>query len=119
MSRALQNTIILLANFDKTVKKARAEDFVYLDPPYHPVSETALFTAYTKEGFGKKEQEKLAKVFSQLTSKGVHVLESNSDTRLIKKLYRDYAQVVVKAKRAISCDATKRGEINELLIKSY
>jgi DNA adenine methylase len=32
-------------------EKAVKDDFVYLDPPFHPVSNTANFTSYTNNGF--------------------------------------------------------------------
>ena len=93
--------------------------FVYLDPPYDPVSDTASFTGYNKGGFDKNEQIRLKKCCDELTKKGIKFMLSNSATDFIKELYEGYNISVVKAKRAINSDASKRGAIEEVLIRNY
>ena len=93
--------------------------FVYLDPPYDPVSDTANFTGYNKDGFGRSEQMRLRQCCDELNRRGVRFLLSNSATDFIKDLYRDYDIRIVKAKRAINADASKRGAIAEVLIRNY
>lgn len=93
--------------------------FVYLDPPYDPVSDTASFTGYHKDGFDKKEQTRLKQSCDELTKRGVKFMLSNSATDFIKDLYKDYYITIVKAKRAINSDASKRGAIEEVLIRNY
>jgi DNA adenine methylase len=121
VSASLKNAEIRCVDFGSAVKKARKEDFIYFDPPYQPLSETAYFTDYTAEGFGLDEQKRLALTFQDLHNRGCFVLESNSDVETIRNLYShpDYCIDVVKAKRAISCDPEGRGEIAELLIRNY
>lgn len=90
--------------------------FVYLDPPYMPISSSSSFTGYTEGGFGYDKQVELKEECDKLNSKGVHFLQSNSDCEEIRELYKDYRIKIVKAKRAINSDAKKRGQINEVLI---
>jgi len=92
---------------------------VYLDPPYHPVSETARFTQYTAEDFGPEDQERLAGVFRELDRRGCLVMLSNSDTEFIRSLYRGYDVRTVRAKRAINSKAERRGPVSELVIRNY
>ena len=89
------------------------------DPPYLPVSTTANFTSYSKEGFGETNQIKLYEVFKELDHRGCKVMLSNSYTRFILDLYKEFRIIEVKAKRAINSDATKRGEIKEVLVLNY
>lgn len=106
-------------DFAKTLRRVEAGSFVYLDPPYDPVSDTASFTGYHKGGFGQGEQLRLKQCCDGLTRRGVRFLLSNSATPFIRELYRDYEIRIVKAKRAINADATKRGAIEEVLIRNY
>ena len=91
----------------------------YLDPPYDPVSDTASFTGYSKGGFDKNEQLRLKRCCDDLTRRGVKFVLSNSATDFIKDLYQDYEILVVKAKRAINADASRRGAVEEVLIRNY
>lgn len=106
-------------DFEKTLKRVNKGGFVYLDPPYDPVSDTANFTGYNKGGFNRKEQERLKECCDELTRRGVKFMLSNSATAFIKELYRDYDITIVKAKRAINSNASKRGAVEEVLIRNY
>jgi len=121
VSEALQIAELGRVDFGEAVRAAKRGDFVYFDPPYQPLSETAYFTEYTAEGFGEEEQARLAQVFRELHERGCLVLQSNSSHKLIRDLYSDSDFVIesVRAKRAISCDPAGRGEIEELLIRNY
>jgi DNA adenine methylase len=110
---------ILNADFAETVTTASQGDFVYFDPPYDPVSDTASFTGYDMNGFNQDEQERLKSVVDELTAKGCKVLLSNAYTEFIRDLYKDYNHVRVTATRAINSNAKKRGKINEILIMNY
>ena len=92
--------------------------FVYLDPPYMPLSETSAFTGYTQGGFDYGEQVRLKEQCDELISQGIHFLQSNSDCAEIRDLYSDHHFKIktVKAKRAINSKGNHRGEINEVLI---
>jgi len=119
VSRALQYTEIILGDFSKALDFASPGTFIYLDPPYHPLSETANFTSYTSNSFGADDQRRLAEVFKQLDERGCKVMLSNSDTPFIRELYKGYDIKVVYARRAINCYAEKRGPISELVIRNY
>ena len=95
---------------------AHPGDFVYLDPPYMPLSESSSFTSYTDKGFSYKEQVRLRNECNKLRDKGISFIESNSDCKAIRELYKDYNIVTVKASRSINSKALKRGKINEVLI---
>jgi DNA adenine methylase len=84
------NTIIIqLGDYKKILLgNAKEGDFIYLDPPYNPVSSTAYFTKYTNNGFSYKDQEELATVFRKLDNRRCKVLLSNSDTQFIRELLR-------------------------------
>jgi DNA adenine methylase len=119
VSSALQNVEILCNDFDKCLKLAKKEDFIYFDPPYQPLNKTSSFTSYTKEPFDEKEQVKLSKVFRVLDKIGCRIMLSNSDTSFIRKLYKNFRIEVVFAKRAINCKRSGRGEIKELVVLNY
>ena len=106
-------------DYEKTINSLKKGTFVYLDPPYDPVSDTSSFTGYNKGGFNKKEQERLKKCCDSLDDKGIKFLLSNSATDFIKRLYKDYEINIVKAKRSINSVSNKRGQIDEVLVKNY
>lgn len=106
-------------DFAETLKRVGKGCFVYLDPPYDPVSDTASFTGYNKGGFDRSEQVRLKQCCDELNKRGVKFMLSNSSTEFIRDLYRDYNITTVKAKRAINSDARKRGAIEEVLITNY
>ena len=103
------------------VEKAEKDDFVYLDPPFYPISNTANFTNYTNNGFTFEDQKELACIFNELTDKGCKVLLSNSNTEEIKRLYSNYAHLtqVIDVNRSINSVASKRVGHTELLIRNY
>jgi DNA adenine methylase len=116
VSQALRNVEIHLGSFEICLDFAKQDDFVYLDPPYHPLSDTALFTSYTKSSFDKASQKKLFEVFKELDKRGCYVMLSNSYSEFILDLYKDYQIIILKAKRNINSNSLKRGLINEVLI---
>ena len=83
-------------------KKAKANDFVYFDPPYVPVSVTSNFTAYTNGGFGSLEQAVLRDLALELKRKNVHVTLSNSEHPLVRELYKDFKVRSIQVGRAIN-----------------
>ncbi|MDN5345013.1 MAG: adenine methylase [Clostridia bacterium] len=116
---ALQGARIIPGDFSQVLQYARPGDFVYLDPPYQPVSATAYFTSYTATAFSEEDQERLAGVFRALDRRQCQVMLSNSDTDLIRKLYRGYDIQEVSARRAINCRPERRGPVTELVIRNY
>ena len=106
-------------DFEEAVKGIRKGSFVYFDPPYDPVSDSANFTGYDKGGFDKDEQMRLKKLCDKLNNRGVKFLLSNSSTEFILDLYKDYNITIVKAKRSINSKGDGRGDVNEVLVKNY
>ena len=78
---------ILNKNYKDALKGVKKGDFVYLDPPYMPLTKTAFFTGYTKDGFSDEDHIELKELCDELTKKGVKFLLSNSTAPLIKELY--------------------------------
>jgi len=122
-SAALKGVEITCGDFAQAVKGAKAGDLVYFDPPYIPVTTTADFTSYTAEGFDGDAQKRLLVEADILTHRGVHVIISNSDTPHTRKLLEyipgraDFWQLhEVQARRAVNCNAKKRGKVGELII---
>ena len=113
------NIIFTCQDFEAALQSAEKGDFVYLDPPYDPVSETASFTEYDKGGFDRGEQIRLKKVCDKLNEKGIKFLLSNSATDFIMDLYKDYKIKIIKAKRAINSKPDRRGDVDELLVMNY
>lgn len=115
-----RNPITLLnEDFEVTLVLAQRDDFIYLDPPYDPISNTASFTGYHLKGFNRDEQIRLKAVFDDLTRRGCSVLLSNSATKFICELYQEYRIDIIAATRAINSDGTKRGKTEEVLIMNY
>ncbi|MBR3860554.1 MAG: DNA adenine methylase [Oscillospiraceae bacterium] len=106
-------------DYSEVLEKVPRGTFVYLDPPYDPVSETANFTGYSKGGFDQTEQIRLRECCDELNERGIKFMLSNSATDFIKSQYNAYNITVVKAKRAINSDATKRGEVEEVVVRNY
>lgn len=93
--------------------------FVYLDPPYDPVSSTSNFTGYSKGGFSKDEQARLRRCCDELDRRGIKFMLSNSATPYIKEQYSKYNISVVHAKRAINSIGNKRGDVDEVVVRNY
>ena len=116
-SAALANVELVAGDFERVASRARAGDFVYFDPPYVPLSRTSAFTAYAPGGFDLDAQSRLAAFFGKLAARGVALLLSNSDVPEIRKLYARYRIDTIEATRVINCKATRRGPVNELLVR--
>ena len=110
---------ILEGDFVDAVEHAKAGDFVYFDPPYDPFDEKDTFTSYTKFNFSKEDQIRLAKLYKELSNKGVYVMLSNHNTKLINELYQEFNINVVNAKRMINSDSNGRGNVEEVIITNY
>jgi len=115
-SEALQDIEIWAGDFDELSSRALPGDFVYFDPPYVPVTDTADFTSYTSDGFGWEDQCRLAATFDALARRGVHVILSNSDVPAVRDLYRGYRIESVQAARSVNCNAGKRGKVGEVVV---
>jgi DNA adenine methylase len=113
------NIKILTVDFEDILKSLDRNSFVYLDPPYHPISESSNFTGYVQGGWDIFDQIRLREACDNLTTRGVKFLLSNSASGFIRDQYKLYNISTVKAMRYINVDAEKRGEIDEVLIRNY
>jgi DNA adenine methylase len=118
-SRMLEGVTLMHADFEQIVRTAKRGDFVYFDPPYHPLSKTARFTDYTTGGFSFEDQKRLARVYRRLSDRGVRLMLSNSSMPEIKKLYDGLSIHIVPAKRSINCDGQKRTGVTEIIVTNY
>ena len=124
-AEALGKARLQAQNFLCVVDDAEPGDLVYMDPPYHPLSKTASFTSYDKNGFGVADQEALADVIVELDRLGVKIMLSNSKTPLIQKLYPQNKFRVelrveeVRARRSVNSKASGRGKVAELIISNF
>ena len=110
---------LLCTDFEKALQDAEKGSFVYLDPPYDPVSDSANFTSYARQGFSREEQKRLKAVCDKLDKKGAKFLFSNAATEFIKDLYQDYRIEIIKARRTVNSNPEKRGQVDEVLIRNY
>ena len=117
-SATLAGAKLRAEDFAEACARARPGDFVYLDPPYQPLSATSAFTKYTGADFGFADQERLRDTFDELTARGVPALLSNSSHADIHDLYRDYEMERVPMGRAINSNGRGRAPIDELLISN-
>jgi DNA adenine methylase len=119
-SSALKRATINVYPFDMTLEDAKtSQDFVYFDPPYHPISATSCFTSYCRYSFHQSDQIRLRDTFVELARRGVKVMLSNSDCPFIRELYQDFTIHTIYASRAINSNAQRRGKISEVLVTSY
>ncbi len=108
-------------DFGSVLDKAKKGDFVYFDPPYQPISQTANFTSYTTRDFTINDLKRLSKVCQDLDSRGCKILLSNSNCKEVTQTFSKNSWKVVKiqANRAINSNSKKRTGHTELLIKNY
>lgn len=123
ISKVLKNVTIVCGDYSLAKDFIDQNTFVYLDPPYRPISETAAFTSYNSDTFDDSEQTRLAKFIDEINLKGSKIVLSNSDPKNVNKndtffddLYKEYKIKRVSATRMINSKADNRGKINELLI---
>lgn len=122
----LQHTTILCGDFTICAPYVDRHTFVYLDPPYRPISKTASFTAYSRHAFDDADQKRLAIFFRELDRVGAKVMLSNSNPKnenpedtFFEELYAGYRISTVMAARAINSNGQKRGHVSELVITNY
>lgn len=118
-STMLKNVKILNRDFEQAIKSATNGDFIYFDPPYHPVSKTAGFTDYNSNGFTFDDQKRLAAVFKNLSKKGVFLMLSNSKVTEIEDLFAGFNIDTVDAKRFINCNGQRRSGTKEIIVTNY
>jgi DNA adenine methylase len=101
-SDALIGATITSGDFRATLEKPRAGDFVYLDPPYLPLSDTSKFFLYTEKRFRAPDLAELASICRDLTERGVSWIMSNRDTEQVRVLFADHTIVRFTARRSVA-----------------
>ena len=123
ISKLLQNVEIKCGDYKQCLDFICENTFVYIDPPYRPLTMTSSFTSYSENEFGDTQQIELAKFTEQIAQKGAIIAASNSDPKNIDEndnffdeIYGSFNIKRVKAMRKINSEGSGRGAINELLI---
>lgn len=126
VSEKLKNVKIVCGDYRKSSEFIDENTFVYFDPPYRPLTDTASFTAYTENMFNDKEQTELAEFVKDMDRKGAKIVVSNSDPKnsnedddFFDNIYSSYKITRVEANRMINCNGNARGKIKELLISNF
>lgn len=126
VSEKLKNVKIVCEDYRKSAEFIDEHTFVYFDPPYRPLTETASFTAYTENLFGDEEQIELAEFVESMHKKGAKIVVSNSDPKnsntkddFFDNIYSAHKIKRVEATRMINCNSEARGKIKELLISNF
>ncbi|MCL2630882.1 MAG: DNA adenine methylase [Firmicutes bacterium] len=124
--KLLQKVTVLHGDYTKCRQYASSNAFIYFDPPYRPITETQSFVGYSKNGFNDANQRELAEFAKELARIGCKVMLSNSDPKnsnpndnFFDDLYEGFAVERINARRMINCQADKRGDITEIIIRSY
>ncbi len=126
VNQALKDTMIICNDFTIAENYINKDTFIYLDPPYRPLNKTSNFTSYSKTGFTDNDQKKLTEFYKKMALKGAFLMLSNSDPKnndptdeFFDELYTSFNIKRVPARRIINCNASKRGELNEMIIRNY
>lgn len=126
VSEKLQRVTIICGDYRQSADFIDENTFVYFDPPYRPITDTASFTAYTENLFSDEKQIELAGFVGQMHRKGAKVVISNSDPKnsntednFFDNIYSAYNIKRVEAARMINCNSSARGKIKELLISNF
>ena len=121
VSKYLNSSQIQISSCDYALilKDIPTDSFVYLDPPYHPISESSSFTGYVQGGWDEGEQLRLRDVCNRLSERGIKFLLSNSASDFIREIYSDYNIHIVQAKRSVNSNPSGRGQVDEFLIRNY
>ncbi len=119
----LQKVEISFGDYEQVLDKVNKNTFVYFDPPYRPLIENNSFVSYDKSGFDDKDQIQLAYNYKQLDLKGCSLMLSNSDPKntneednFFDDIYQGFSIKRVFARRMINCQASKRGNITEIVV---
>ena len=110
---------ILNGDYQKILSYLNQDCFVYLDPPYYPISKTANFTQFQKENFKEDSQYQLFEFCKELHKRGIKFMLSNSDVPEIRNLYQDFDIHVIEVSRKVNSNTAKRNAVNELAIINY
>jgi len=120
-SQVLEKAEIFCNSYKIVLKLIKKNSFVYFDPPYRPISNSANFVKYTQFGFTEEDQKELANIYKILDKKNIYLMLSNSDPKdkFFEHLYHGYYINKINANRMINCQGDKRGKIQEIIVTNY
>jgi len=118
LSEGLSYADLQAGSYLQTLKRAQPGAFVYLDPPYPPLSDTANFAHYTMDRFNKLDQQALAVAVRDIDRRGCLFMMSNADTDFIRDLYSGYHIESLSVNRWITCKSKKHA-VSEVIITNY
>lgn len=103
-------------SFEKVFTRARKGSVIYCDPPYAPISKTAMFNSYATGGFTLDNQVTLASLAHRAGyTRNIPVLVSNHDTEFTRDIYKGAAMTKLQVSRFISQNGSTRLKVAELL----
>lgn len=112
--KAVRATFVC-CDYSEALRMVRHGDVVYCDPPY--LTETGNFTAYHSDGFGLEGHGRLARRARRLSAKGIPFVLSNSDTAMVRYLYKDFSITEITAPRSIGAAAGSIKSAQEIIAK--
>lgn len=125
INKLLQKVEILYGDYAQCKDFIDKDTFVYFDPPYRPLNMQS-FVGYSQNGFNDENQKELANFFKGLDGKGCKLMLSNSDPKntdvndnFFDNLYKGFDIKRINARRMINCQADKRGDITEIVVRNY
>lgn len=126
INKLLQNVEIRFGDYSICEEYVNGKPFIYFDPPYRPLIENSSFVGYDKSGFNDNNQKELAEFVKKLDKQNCLVMLSNSDPKntnpddnFFDELYKGFEIDRIFAKRMINCQADKRGDITEIVVRNY
>ena len=125
ISKLLQDVNIAYADYKDSIKYIDEHTFVYLDPPYVPVSKTSNFTSYTSGGFSVVDTIEFIQYANYIDDAGARCLISNSteflqvsNSSLFEPLHNSYSVEYVTIRRNMASDMDKRHDVQEILLSN-
>jgi DNA adenine methylase len=125
-SRALSNVEIIRGDFEQAEKFVNDKAFIYYDPPYRPLNITSSFNSYADSGFNDDDQRRLGEFYKKMHGLGAKQILSNSDPKntnsednFFDDIFKGFDIQRVAASRRINSNASKRGDITEILVRNY
>jgi len=125
VSVSLKKVSMKCGDYAECLSFINDKTFVYIDPPYRPLTQTASFNSYNENQFNDDEQIRLGKFVNRICTLGAKVLVSNSDPKNTDKndlffdnIYSEYNIERISARRMINSNGSNRGSISELLISN-
>lgn len=115
----IQQYVFTQGDYMNTLEKVKEDDFVFLDPPYEPLTKTSNFTSYTKNRFTYENQKQVFTYFQEANRKGAKVMLTNSSNPKIVELYKNFNLIYTPVKRSISSNSHTRKPVQEIIVTNY